>query len=308
MTTVLLGPQRDGATLAVETERLRGEGAVAVVTAGWQEWEDQGREVLSGLGSGVVNLELYRRAERIWARDPDLAEGHRELQRRLRMLRRSYNMRLERAMDAWIAMERLTLDPVVIGGERESACDGVRLLDGHHRARMSALRADFEEHWRPAERGAVAEERLEVARLLDGVGVVLMAGGHLPVLLNRLRLFDLDVHLRDRSVIAWAGGAMATADRVVLFHDSPPWGPGHAEVGEVGLARVPGVVVLSDAGRRLRLDDPDRVGRMARRFAPERCLVLDPGARMEWEGAAVVAASGQRLGAAGDVAPWGDAA
>lgn len=301
---VLLGPQRDFAEVGREVAALRGGGRVALVTAGWQEWEDHDRRIRDALGGAVVNLELYRRAETVWAHDGGLADAHRDLQRRIRVLRRAYNARLERAMDAWVALEGLRGDDDVLDGERAAALDAVRALDGHHLARMTELRAGFDETHRPGEREVVARERHGIAGLLDDVSVVVVAGGHVPLLLNRLRLFRLEPLLAPRAVVAWSGGAMALTDRVVLFHDSPPWGPGHAEVGEVGLGRVAGLVALPDGGRRLRLDDPGRVGRMARRFAPDPCLVLDPGARAEWVDGRWTGGTGRRLDAGGGVEAW----
>lgn len=304
MTVVLLGPQRERPDVGAEVARLRGGGRVGLVTAGWQEWEDHDgwlREALGGVG---VNLELYRRAETVWAHDPEFAEAHRTLQRRIRLLRRAYNARLERGMDAWIALDRLSGDPGVLDGEREAALEAVRTLDRHHLERMAALRAEFDERWRPRDRDVVARERHALAGLLDDVAVVVVAGGHVPLLLNRLRLFDVAPLLAERALVAWSGGAMALTERVVLFHDSPPWGPGHAEVGEVGLGRVSGLVALPDASRRLRLDDGERVARMARRFAPDACLLLDPGARAEWADGHWTQVSGRRLGPGGDVEAW----
>ncbi|MEJ2540224.1 MAG: hypothetical protein P8188_09665, partial [Gemmatimonadota bacterium] len=129
---------------------------------------------------------------------------------------------------------------------------------------------------------------------------------HVPVLLNRLRLFGVDQLLGGRSVVASAGGAMALSDRVVLFHDSPPWGPGHAEVGEVGMGLYPDVVALPDPSVRLSLDDPGRVSRMALRFAPETCVLLEPGTRVEWDAAAAVwkPHGARRLTAVGTPASW----
>ena len=48
---------------------------------------------------------------------------------------------------------------------------------------------------------------------------------------------------------------MAISERVVLFHDSPPQGPGAAEVLDAGLGLVGDVVVLPQPEFRLRLDD-----------------------------------------------------
>src|SRR5439155_21326348 len=83
-----------------------------------------------------------------------------------------------------------------------------------------------------------------------------------------------------RPLFAWSAGAMAIAERVILFHDTPPHGPGNAEVLDAGLALAPGVVPLPHAHRRLRLDDPARISLMARRFAPASCVALDDGAAL----------------------------
>jgi hypothetical protein len=99
---------------------------------------------------------------------------------------------------------------------------------------------------------------------------------------DRLRLFDVLGLLGDRPVIAWSAGAMALAERIVLFHDDPPQGSSHAEVMEAGLGLVPGVVALPHAAKRLDVGDPLRVQLMSRRFAPAICVLLDVGSRIDW--------------------------
>jgi hypothetical protein len=301
---VLLGSRPEASDVRTEVDRLRGDGGVVWITAGRQEWEDEDGAIRDALGGRGSNLALYRRAEEVWRLDPDLADAHRAHQRRVRLLRRAYNQRLQRLMDAWEHLAAMPGDASVLGPEREAALEDVRRLDSHHARRIEDARRDFEHEVRLGDRDSVRAAREDLARQLDGVGVVLMAGGHVPLLLNRLRLFDLPHLLADRAVVAWGGGTMTLGDRVVLFHDSPPWGPGHAEVGEVGLGRVPGVVALPDAARRLRLDDGGRVQRMARRFAPRTCLVLDPGARAEWDGHSWRDVRAGHLDADGRVEPW----
>jgi hypothetical protein len=99
------------------------------------------------------------------------------------------------------------------------------------------------------------------------------------VLLDCLRLFD--VRPADRVVVAWSAGAMALAERVVLFHDFAPQGDTPPEVHDVGLGVFTGVVPLPHARRRLRLDDEARSSVLARRLGPARCLVLDDGVRVD---------------------------
>jgi hypothetical protein len=70
----------------------------------------------------------------------------------------------------------------------------------------------------------------------------------------------------------------------VLFHDRAPQGPGHAEVYGSGLSVLRGVVPLPHARARLMLDDAPRMAVFARRFAPDRCILLDSGTRVDSEG------------------------
>ena len=106
----------------------------------------------------------------------------------------------------------------------------------------------------------------------------------MAVLLNRLRLFDLPSLIGERMVVAWSAGAMAISERVVLFHDRPPHGPGYPELLENGLGLAPSVAPFPHAKRRLDLDDAIRVRLSALRFAPAICVALDEGTGIRWQG------------------------
>jgi enterochelin esterase-like enzyme len=64
---------------------------------------------------------------------------------------------------------------------------------------------------------------------------------------------------------------MALTERIVLFHDRAPQGPGHPEVYGSGLSVLRNLVPLPHARARLLLDDAPRMAVFARRFAPARC-------------------------------------
>lgn len=304
---ILLGPQRPRADVGEVVSGLGVAGPVALVTAGRQEWEEDDRGLREVLGPEAFNLRLYERAERVWQDDPELRDGHRSVQHSVRTLRRAYNLRLARQMDAWVELGRLSGDPDVLEAEGRDALEAVRVLDRHHLERLGELRSAFEHRYQPLTRLAVAKERSDIERALQPAEVVVVDGGHVPVLLNRLRLFGMAQFLAGKTVVACSGGGMALAERVVLFHDSPPWGPGHAEVGEVGLGLYPGVISLPHGATRLRLDDPGRVSRFARRFSPAQCVLLEAGTRVEWDGhwhpGGVV-----RLTQSGQPEPWAGAA
>ena len=155
---VLLPSLRDDRHLASVIAEIGPTGPVALVTAGWQEWEEDDHGLRTAVGASVdcVNLRLYGRSERVAREDPELADGHQELQRRVRLLRRVYNLRLAKAMEAWIHLQDMDGDPEVLEAERESALDAVQRLDAHHRTRLRTLRTRFCDRFDPLMRGAVA--------------------------------------------------------------------------------------------------------------------------------------------------------
>jgi peptidase E len=133
------------------------------------------------------------------------------------------------------------------------------------------------------DRPAVAAAAAQIGRYVQQANAIFIAGGHVAVLLNRLRLLGIEKFLIDKPVLAWSAGAMALTDTVVLFHDSPPQGRANAEVFDQGLGLVRRMVVLPHAAARLHLDDPARVRLLARRFAPSRCVTLDDSAVLQFD-------------------------
>ena len=160
------------------------------------------------------------------------------------------------------------------------AVSAVRDLDAAHLHRISDVRADFYQRLPPHDRPAIAEHRAVVARLLGDAAALVVAGGHVGVLADALHLFNVAASLRS-PVIAWSAGAMALSERVVLFHDRAPQGPGHPEVYSSGLSVMRNVVPLPHARARLLLDDAARMAVFARRFAPARCVPLENGTRID---------------------------
>jgi hypothetical protein len=167
-----------------------------------------------------------------------------------------------------------------------------------------AVHREFDQARPGASCPAIVEHRREIDAELQGCRALLIAGGHVHILLNRMRLFGLAERIADKAVIAWSAGAMAMSDRIVLFHDSPPQGAGHAEISDIGLGLISGIVPLPHAGVRLRLNDIERVSIFAQRFAPAVCATLDPGAMLVWlEGALTHSAASLRLLRSGALRP-----
>ncbi len=279
----LLGPQRLRPTVGPLAASLGVEGVIATVTAGWQEREAEDDELREHLVLRTVNLRLHRRSDEVFAADPPLFAAHRARQERLRRLQELYRIRLGPAIETVRRLLAREGEGDLVDRELGEAMEVVRGIDARQREKIAALHREFEETHRPAERRAVAAQRRDLARILAGCAALAVAGGHIPVLLNRMRLFDLLGLLDGQIVFAWSAGAMVLAEQVVVFHDSPPQGAGHAEVLEAGLGVYRGILPLPHARRRLRLEDPLRVALFARRFARFRCLVMDEGAQLACE-------------------------
>ena len=283
---VLLGAQRFDPTLGEAVEELGVEGPIATITAGWQEREGEDADLHEHLQKRTVNLRLHRRAEDVWKRDPELAEGHRQKQQILRHKQDFYRIRLEHALDANHVIAQRKAPAAILEDEENASLQAIRLLDEYHLRQCAKVEEDFEAAWRPRERPSIERHRKEIAAVLRSCAGLGIAGGHVASLLNRLRLFGIEDLLDGHVLFAWTAGAMAISERVVLFHDSPPQGPGVAEVLDRGLGLCREIVPLPQPETRLRLDDAERVSVMARRFAPAACLAMPARSRITLEAGA----------------------
>ncbi|MBM4344870.1 MAG: Type 1 glutamine amidotransferase-like domain-containing protein [Deltaproteobacteria bacterium] len=311
---ILLGPQRNAITVAEELEAIGAFGRVALITAGWQEREDDDGNLQQAIGHRGVNLYLHRRTDEVFAEDRELFAAHRKRQDQLRLLRDLYNVRLDAYISAAKTLfhhsphaaplayrtyaastaqfaARMGVDDeeaqdheAMLAVLRDDAVRTLRELDAHHLRLIADIHDRFEAQVRPHDRPELRRVRQEVAEVIDQCDAVAIAGGHVATLLGRMRLLDIRQQLGGKPVIAWSAGAMVLTDRVVLFHDRPPEGPGNAEVLDIGLGLAPGVVALPHATKRLALEDMPRMAMFAQRFSPALCLALDPYARARWNG------------------------
>jgi hypothetical protein len=276
----VLGPQRRP-TLDTVVRDLGLAGPIAMITAGWQEREADDGELMSLLGGRGINLGLHTRWQDVLDRDREFAIAELEHRAVLDELQQLYLGQLDHALGALYAVANRTGGrPRTTDAALEDALAVVRLVDQNHSGRVRTAHADFYGAWRPQDRPLVAEHREKVQRTLELTHSVVVAGGHVGVLVRCLHLFHVAPHL-PAVVVAWSAGAMALTDRVVLFHDRVPQGPSHAEIYDDGLGLVHDVVLLPHARRRLLIEDRIRMSVLARRFAPARCVVLDDGVRYD---------------------------
>ncbi len=284
MIGALLGPQQLKQSLGAAVRAIGREGPIALITAGWQEREDQDEELPGQFGRNLVNLRLYERGEEVLAEDREFAKAHRTRQDQLRQIQEFYRLRLERTFDAALDIQRKSAGTDLEADELRLSMEQIQRLDQEHLERVSALREAYELQTRPLLRPVIARHRAELAKILKNVGIVAIAGGHVAVLLNRLRMFGFKELLGDHALIAWSGGAMVTSERVVLFHESPPEGFGISEVLEQGLGLHRGVLPLPNPKLRLKIEDPLRVGWLASRYAHSKCVALDQGDFVQFDG------------------------
>jgi hypothetical protein len=290
---VLLGPQRRP-TLDAVARSLGLSGPVATVTAGWQEREPDDAELRRVLGGQDVNLRLYERWLDVQDRDPEYAAGARRLDDILTELQNLYLLRLDYALRAVYALQRPSAREGGDGPRSQAlsqAVAGVRELDAAHLRQVNEARLEFFDRLRPHDRPVIAEHRAATSAALADAAALVIAGGHVGVLAEVLHLFNVAAALNGAAlngaalngapVIAWSAGAMALTDRIVLFHDRAPQGPGHPEVYGSGLSLVRDAVLLPHARARLLLDDAGRMAVFARRFSPARRVPLESGTRID---------------------------
>jgi len=302
---VLLGAQRFEPTLGAAVDELGVTGRIAVITAGWQERESEDEELAAHLGHRTVNLRLHARGEEVFLADPDLRAAHREKQDALRHRQDFYRIRLEHELEADRVIRQRVAPPEIVAEQAEASIDSIRELDRWHLSRCAMQHVVFSEGWRLHERPSVAGHRAQIAALVEGCEAIAIAGGHVASLINRLALFGIGELVGGRPVFAWSAGAMAVSERVVLFHDDPPQGPGASEVLDAGLGLCLEAVFFPEPEKRLRLEQKDRVASLARRFAPALCLTLPARSRVTWRAGQFSSAHGvQRLRSSGEHVPF----
>ena len=281
---VILGPQRPTANLAGVLEKTGiPDGPIAVISAGWQEAEGDTEDLHQLLDRPLVDLSLYQRAEKIFAADKKLRTAYRQRQDRLQELQKLYRQRLQQLMIAARKMHRAKAPSDLLEAEQLHAVVQVQSLDEHHMRRHQSISDEYAEAVSADRSGLLADHVGAIERAIAGCSTVLLTGGNVLVLLNRLHLFHMHELLASRNLIAWSAGAMVLSDLIVLFHDKTPTGRREAEILGSGMGIVPGYVFLPDATRRLLVKDRVRLGLFSQRFAPAKCLTLNNGSLIHFQ-------------------------
>lgn len=291
MRQILLGPQSPVPNLRKAVDATGVVGPIVAITAGWRDSEGEIDELRADVGRPVEDLFLYQRTEQVFGSEPDLRALQRERQDKLQELQRLYRMRLSPTLAAARRLMRASADPKLLLAEQRSAIAQVRALDRHHLRRILSIHRNFDAQRATMDIPRAGIQREAVHRMVENAALVLIAGGHVAVLLNRIRLFRLGELLARKPVIAWSAGAMALSERIVLFHQNAPQGNTDAEVLDAGLGIVRKHVFLPHAQSRLDWRNRTRLALFSRRFEPAACCTLDNGSTITLEDSRVVSAA-----------------
>lgn len=283
---ILLGPQRPVPNLKAVLDTLDVKGPLVAITAGWRHDESELDTLVQHVGP-IVHLPLYRWFDEMHEHAPDIAAAYHARQDRIGRFKDLYRLRVHAALaTVRDLLHLLPTDPELVGREIERASEVVRDIDAQALGAVDEVReayARLSDRWDVA---WVRDRRDEAKQAIDNAGAVLVAGGHVAVLRNRMLFFALEHAIEPRlragmPLVCWGAGAMVMSKRIVLFYDDPPEGPAEPEVLDHGLGFADGLVLFPHAGERLRLKDGERVAALARRFQPDTCLALECGAWVE---------------------------
>ncbi|MDH3767916.1 MAG: Type 1 glutamine amidotransferase-like domain-containing protein, partial [Gammaproteobacteria bacterium] len=269
-------------------------GPIAVISAGMQEAEGDIGHVQEAVGLPLSDLHLYHRAQKAFQEDTRLREAYRQRQEHLKDQQRLYRLRLKQLAIAARTLLAASGEADMLAAEQRHAIAQLRALDRHHLQRTETLHDHFEQEFGAEIQAALGRHVDEIREVVDSCQAILITGGNVAILLDRLRLFGMTRLLRQKPVVAWSAGAMALAERVVLFHDRTPQGRRDPEVLGAGCGLLPGFVFLPDARHRLLVKNRNRIELFCRRFSPELCVALDSGSALQFEGARITAAEAVR--------------
>ena len=281
---ILLGPQRPHINLdsAIAQSGI-GDAPIAVISAAWQEAEGDIGDIQHLVRNPLHDLGVYQRADSVFAADDALLAAYRTRQDQLIEQQRMYRLRLQQLMIAARAILLVEGNVTAVAEERRHAISQLRALDKHHLHQVRKINARFDEHYSVQRHQLLADNVAALREEMSQCETVLITGGNVVVLMNRLSLFGFDSLLRDKNIVGWSAGAMVLCDRIVLFHDRMPQGRRDPEVMCEGLGIIPSTVLLPDARGRLRKNEPVRSSLFSRRFSPATCLTLDNGSLLRMQ-------------------------
>jgi hypothetical protein len=285
----ILGPQMPIPNIANVLNSHCRKGPIAVISAGWRYEEGEIQALTRDIQREVYHLPIYEWFDELGAIEPELAGLHRMRQRRIKAYKKVYQLQLRSALEVWEQTRFLYKKKgAIYDQDEQEACQHVRNIDDGCITRLEEIREDFSALHQPWLHETAIPLFERIAYTFSQCSGIILTGGHVPVLRNRLYFFGLEHLLREaldegRQIFSWSAGAMTLTDRIVLYYDDPPLGIRHPEILDTGLGLINDTIFLPHASSRLKLSEPERIERFARRFHPATCICLENGAHIIYD-------------------------
>ena len=285
----ILGPQSSTANLPQAIQRFAPDGSLALISAGWRHGESEYDALTRDLKRPINLLPLYSWFDELGTIEPELSLRSKTRQQYIKTYKTAYRLQLHSALGLWTRMQELAdQHPVVHQEDVRDALGFVRKIDERAIERLNQIRADFADLETPWKHPSVQPMYAQIKETLEQSAALLIAGGHVALLRNRMYFFGLHQLIQSfleagKPVFAWSAGAMAITNRIILYYDDPPFGKGVPEVLDNGIGNIPHLILLPHAKTRLRIKNRHRIQQFAQRFAPDICITLENGALLSWK-------------------------
>lgn len=287
---LLLGEQIQQPRLQSCLDRWQITGPVGLISPGWEEDEDDDQWVRESIRNPVVNAMLYALADELFARDPEVLALLRERQDRLRELRELYQFQLHHWCAALRGLLARRETQQIVAQPLKLAFSQLREVDRQYLTAVTEVIREFDRRIAPKHRPSIVAYQRIICQRLESCQALLVAGGHVGVLLNRLRLSRVLNQVR-LPIIAWSGGAMALGDKIIFYDHFHPHAGQETEFSRQGMKFFRGLQLFPKAQQRLDLHNPIEMALVAGRV-PDRPLILDSDSEIEWTGKRMVHAQG----------------
>lgn len=281
LSITVIGPERPDPVLPRLLRADGIHGPVALISAGWRQDESRDEPLRAALGMTVHNLAIYKAFQEVERNAPALASAYTRKQAELQKMRSLYHEAIVAALSACMKLYGERRDPECVWFKQ--AVRHLQEVDDLWLGEADRLHQRFEEEVHPMRHRLVRAEIARIGDILRGCQAVLVAGGHVGVLRNRLFFFGLDRLLQGCRIYAWSGGAMVLCERILLYHDFTSYGVGTAEILDRGLGLISDTYLLAHARQRLDLGNRDAVAVLAARLAPRRVVGIENGAILRGE-------------------------
>lgn len=287
---LLLGEQRERPRIQAALDRWGIAGPVGLIAAGWEEDEFEDDWLRESVSNPVVNSKLYELADQLFAEDPEVLKLLRDRQDALRELREINQVQTDRLCETARELLRRDATQETVRQPLATSFRHLQEVDAEYLATVSDTIRSFDQKISPDTRASAISYRQKVLKRLAGCEAILIAGGHVGVLLNRLKLSRLLSHI-SLPVIAWSGGAMALGRQVYFFHQFIPHVTGEIELSRKGMGWFEGIQLFPRSAERLKLNDPVEMALLGRRV-PDPCLLMTDSSELEWVGSKLIRVEG----------------